>query len=178
VALRVVLSGLPADFPASIVVVQHMPPVFTRAFADRLDSFTAIRVKEAEDGDALLPGRALIAPGDFHLTVSREGAHGIVQLSRREPVNGHRPSVDVLMDSVAREYGRDALGVILTGMGKDGAAGARQLRLAGGQVLAQDQQSSVVFGMNREVIDNGDADLVHPVDGLAEAILERAGQGR
>jgi len=171
VALTTVLSGLPEDFPLPIVVVQHMPPVFTRAFAERLNAVCRLRVKEAEEGDALLPGRALIAPGDYHLTVLR--APPRVALSRREPVSGHRPSVDVLMHSVAREYGAAAIGVIMTGMGKDGAEGLRALRRRGGLILAQDEHSSVIFGMNREVILNGDADEVLPVGGIAGSLRER-----
>jgi two-component system chemotaxis response regulator CheB len=163
VALKAVLSALPADFPVPVVVVQHMPPVFTKAFADRLDTLCAMSVKEAEHGDPLVPGRVLIAPGAFHLTVSRADGLPRAELDGRDPVSGHRPSVDVLMRSVAGEYGERALGVIMTGMGRDGADGMRELRQRGGRVIAQDQESSVIFGMNREVIQNGDADEVVPL---------------
>jgi len=185
VALRTVFSALPGDFPLPIVVVQHMPPVFTRAFAERLDSLCALSVREAEDGDEILPGRILIAPGNFHMTVLRcvqdprnrqQGSRRLqrVELNQKDPVSGHRPSVDVLMHSVAREYGPRAVGVIMTGMGKDGAEGLRELHRRGGLVIAQDKETSVIFGMNREVIANGDADLVLPVDRIAEELIQCA----
>lgn len=170
VALKTVLTQLPADFPVGILVVQHMPPVFTKAFADRLDSCCAVRVKEAENGDPVLPGRVLIAAGNRHLTVSRAGAEPRVFLSQGETVNGHRPSVDVLMRSVAREYSSRAVGVIMTGMGRDGAEGLRELRARGGYVIAQDKSTSVIFGMNREVVQNGDAHEVVPVDQIASRL--------
>ena len=174
VALKTVLAGLPGDFSLPIVVVQHMPPVFTRAFAERLNSTCAVAVKEAEEGDAILPGRVLIAPGDFHMGVSRFHTEPKVLLNRREPVSGHRPSVDVLMHSVAREYGRLATGVIMTGMGRDGADGIKELHKRGGYILAQDKDSSVIYGMNREVILNGNADAILPVNRIAEGLMVQA----
>ncbi len=173
VALKTVLAGLPGDFPLPIVVVQHMPPVFTRAFAERLNSICDLQVKEAEEGDAIIPGRVLIAPGDFHMVVLRSPPRPRVSLNQRDLVSGHRPSVDVLMQSVAREYGAGGIGVIMTGMGKDGADGIEQLHRGGGLVLAQDKESSVIFGMNREVILNGDADEVLPVEGIARRLREK-----
>ncbi len=173
VALKTVLSGLPAGFPLPIVVVQHMPPVFTRAFAERLNATCALRVKEAENGDRLLPATVLIAPGDYHLTVSSQGAEPRVQLNRQEPVCGHRPSVDVLMRSVAREYGGRAIGVIMTGMGKDGAAGVHELHRQGAPIIAQDADTSVIYGMNREVILAGDADEILPVDRIAASLQSK-----
>jgi two-component system chemotaxis response regulator CheB len=173
VALKSVLSRLSRDLPVGIVVVQHMPPVFTKAFADRLDSCCEVAVKEAENGDPILPGRVLLAPGNFHMTVSRFGSEPRVLLNQEENVNGHRPSVDVLMHSVAVEYGHRAIGVIMTGMGKDGAAGMHELRKRGGHVIAQDKESSVIYGMNREVVQNGDAHEVIPVEGIAARIHER-----
>jgi two-component system chemotaxis response regulator CheB len=173
VALKTVLSGLPADLPAGIVVVQHIPPVFTRAFAERLDSCCQVRVKEAENGDPIVAGRVLLAPGNFHMTVTRFGSQPRVELSQGETVNGHRPSVDVLMRSVALEYGARAVGVIMTGMGKDGAEGLRQLHARGGHVIAQDRESSVIYGMNREVVQNGNADEVAPVIEIAQRIQAR-----
>ena len=167
VALKDVLTKLPQDFPVGVVVVQHMPPVFTKAFAERLDSCCAVRVKEAENGDAILPGKVLIAPGNWHMSVSRFGVEPRVLLNQSETVNGHRPSVDVLMHSVAREYGSRAIGVIMTGMGKDGAQGLHELRVRGGRVIAQDKGSSVIYGMNREVVESGDAHEVVPVDQIA-----------
>ncbi len=172
VALKTVLSGLPGDFPLAIVVVQHMPPVFTKAFAERLDATCPLRVKEAESGDAILPGRVLIAPGNHHLAVLRYAAEPKVLLNQRAPVSGHRPSVDVLMHSVAREYGPRAIGVIMTGMGRDGADGIGELRRRGGYILAQNKDSSVIFGMNREVIANGDADEVLALQQIPGRLLQ------
>lgn len=170
VALKTVLEGIPGDYSVPIVVVQHMPPVFTKAFADRLNSCSELKVKEAEEGDLLLPGSALIAPGDFHIQVVREFPQSYVTLSQSDPVSGHRPSVDVLMRSVASEYGANAIGVIMTGMGKDGAQGIKELHRKGGLIVAQDKDSSVIFGMNREVILNGDADAIASVDQIAETL--------
>jgi two-component system chemotaxis response regulator CheB len=174
VALKTVLGQLPGDFPAGVVVVQHMPPVFTKAFADRLDSCCAVRVKEAENGDAILPGRVLIAPGNWHMTVTKFGAEPRVLLNQNDPVNGHRPSVDVLMRSVAREWGAKAIGVIMTGMGKDGAEGLRELYARGGRVIAQDRATSVIYGMNKEVVQNGNAHEVVPVDQIASRLRVHA----
>src|SRR5271157_344033 len=172
VALKTVLSMLPANLPVGVVVVQHMPPVFTKAFAERLDGCCSVRVKEAENGDAILPGRVLLAPGNWHMTVSKFGSEPHVALNQNENVNGHRPSVDVLMHSVALEYGSRALGVIMTGMGKDGALGLRELHRRGGRVIAQDKDTSVIYGMNREVVQNGDADEVAPVEQIADRIMD------
>jgi len=172
VALKTVLSKLPESYPLPIVVVQHMPPVFTEAFAERLDSICALSVKEAQSGDLIVPGRVLIAPGNHHMVVLRQGLEPKVLLHQREPVSGHRPSADVLMHSVAREYGSRALGVIMTGMGKDGAEGIKELHKRGGYVLAQDKDSSVVFGMNREVVLNGDADEVLSVRDIPKRLVE------
>ena len=177
VALKTVLTQLPGDFPAGIMVVQHMPPVFTKAFAERLDACCSVRVKEAENGDAILPGRVLIAPGNWHMTVTRFGAEPRVLLNQNDPVNGHRPSVDVLMRSVAREYGARAVGVIMTGMGKDGAEGLRELYARGGRVIAQDKATSVIYGMNKEVVQNGNAHEVVPVDQIASRLRAHARGG-
>jgi two-component system, chemotaxis family, protein-glutamate methylesterase/glutaminase len=176
VALKSVLSVLPADFPVGIVVVQHMPPIFTKAFADRLDTLCALTVKEAENGDLIVPGRVLIAPGNRHMSVTRFGGDPRVELNQDEPVNGHRPSVDVLMHSVSREYGSRAVGVIMTGMGKDGADGLKSLHGKGGHVIAQDKESSVIFGMNREVVVAGNADEVVPLEEIAGRIAATVGQ--
>jgi two-component system chemotaxis response regulator CheB len=172
VALKTVLSMLPAALPVGVVVVQHMPPVFTKAFADRLDSCCDVFVKEAVHGDAILPGRVLLAPGDRHMTVTRFGGAARVELSQSENVNGHRPSVDVLMHSVAMEYGSGAVGVIMTGMGRDGAQGLHELHRRGGRVIAQDSNTSAIYGMNREVVQNGDADEVVPVEQIADRIVD------
>jgi len=170
VALKTVLTMLPRDLSVGIVVVQHMPPVFTKAFADRLNSCCQVSVKEAENGDLIAPGQVLLAPGNWHMTVSRFGGESRVLLNQNESVNGHRPSVDVLMHSVALEYGNRALGVIMTGMGKDGADGLRALNRKGGHVIAQDKESSVIYGMNKEVVQNGDAHEVVSVNDIAARI--------
>ncbi len=172
VALKTVLATLPASLPVGVVVVQHMPPVFTKAFAERLDVCCEVSVKEAEHGDPILPGRVLLAPGNWHMTVSKFGGAPRVELNQSENVNGHRPSVDVLMHSVAREFGSRAVGVIMTGMGKDGAQGLRELHRRGGWVIAQDKDTSVVYGMNREVVQNRDADEVAPVERIGERIMD------
>ncbi len=172
-ALKVVLQELPEDLPVSVTIVQHMPPMFTKAFAEHLNGICRVKVKEAEDGDEIVDGRVLIAPGDHHMTVTRDGGRPRVLLNQNDLVSGHRPSVDVLMRSVAREYGCRAIGVIMTGMGKDGAQGIGELKEQGGYVIAQDSESSVVFGMNGEVVRRGHAHQVVPVSGIAGAIVSR-----
>ena len=172
VALKTVLTMLPASLPVGVVVVQHMPPVFTKAFADRLNDCCEVEVKEAENGDAIRPGRVLIAPGAWHMTVTKFGGEPRVTLNQSPNVNGHRPSVDVLMHSVAMEYGSRAVGVIMTGMGRDGADGLKELHHRGGHVIAQDRETSVIYGMNREVVQAGSADEVVPVEEIAGRILE------
>jgi len=171
-ALAEVLQGLPADFPVPVLVAQHMPAGFMAAFARRLDGLCRVRVLEAEEGRALAAGEVLLAPGGRHLTVSRRDERRVVaRLDSSEPVNGHRPSVDVLASSVAVCFGAQALGVILTGMGRDGAQGFARLRRQGGKVLAQDEASSAIFGMNRAVIENGDADEVLPLGHIAARLV-------
>lgn len=172
-ALRELLGELPPASPG-IVVVQHMPEKFTKAFADRLDTLCRIRVKEAADGDRVLPGHALIAPGNYHLAVVRSGAEYRARVFSAEAVNRHRPSVDVLFQSCARALGSNAVGVILTGMGNDGAHGLLEMRQAGARTLAQDEASCVVFGMPREAILLGAAEEVLPLDHLADAALRMA----
>lgn len=169
-AIREVLQGLPANSPG-ILITQHMPGGFTRSFAERLDRLCRMRVKEAEDGERILPGHAYIAPGEAHLKLIRSGANYVVRLDHGEPVNRHRPSVDVLFESVAQYAGRNALGVILTGMGKDGAAGLLAMRQAGAQTAAQDEASSVVFGMPREAIALNAAVEVLSLDKIAPWLL-------
>ncbi|MEJ5253675.1 MAG: chemotaxis response regulator protein-glutamate methylesterase [Chthonomonadetes bacterium] len=170
-AIRQVLQGLPAEVPP-IVIVQHMPPVFTRSFAERLDKLCTVRVKEAEDGDLLEPGHAYIAPGDYHLQVSRNGSQYRARVVQTEPVNRHRPSVDVLFDSVAQTSGSAAVGVLLTGMGADGARGMKKMRDAGACTIAQDEQTCVVFGMPREAIALGGAEFVLPLPQIAHKVVE------
>jgi two-component system chemotaxis response regulator CheB len=175
-ALRVLLEALPPDAPG-LAIVQHMPDVFTGAFARRLAQTCRVEVKEAEEGDRIAPGRALIAPGNRHLAVHRSGAHYQARLLDGPPVSRHRPSVDVLFRSAAQAAGRNAVGVILTGMGDDGAAGLLEMRQAGAHTIAQDEASCVVFGMPKEAIALGAAAEVLPLDRVAEAVLRRADLG-
>lgn len=169
-AIREVLEPLPADTPG-ILVAQHMPPGFTKSFAQRLDSLCRIRVKEAEHGERVLPGHAYIAPGGHHMLLARNGANYVTHLSQDDPVNRHRPSVDALFDSVARSAGVNALGVLLTGMGKDGAAGLLRMRQAGAHTFAQDEASCIVFGMPREAILLGAAAEVKPLNEMARCVM-------
>jgi len=171
-AIRVVLSGLPIDGPA-VVAVQHMPAPFTAAFAARLQADCAMIVKEAEHGDLVRAGRALIAPGGRHTSVLRRAGQLVVSLSDDEPVSQHRPSVDVLFRSAATAAGARAVGVLLTGMGADGADGMAALRRAGAETLAQDEATSVIFGMPRAAILRGAVSAVLPLDRIPSAILER-----
>jgi two-component system, chemotaxis family, protein-glutamate methylesterase/glutaminase len=169
-SLQYVLSQLPADFPAAIVVVQHMPEGFTELFARRLDECCAVDVKEAQAGDLLLAGRVLISPGNKHLKVRRMPQASVAILNDDPAVNGHRPSADVLFYSVAAEFGSDSLGVLMTGMGEDGAEGLGAMRRAGALTIAQDEQSSVVFGMPRAAIERGHAARVVSLDAMANTL--------
>ena len=171
-ATKEVLMNLPADAPA-VVITQHMPPGFTKSYAARLDGLCRIRVKEAVDGDRILPGHAYIAPGGFHLSVERSGANYIARVRDGEPVNRHKPSVEVLFESAARVVGPNALGVMLTGMGADGARAMKTMRDAGSFNLCQDEASCVVFGMPREAIAHGAANEVLPLQRIAPALIER-----
>ena len=169
-ALREVLGAMPPDCPG-IAVVQHMPELFTRAFADRLNRECAVEVKEASNGDRLNPGRVLIAPGNHHMLVQRSGAHYIVEVIEGPLVSRHRPSVDVLFRSVAKSAGPNAVGVIMTGMGDDGAQGLLEMRQAGAKTVAQDESTCVVFGMPREAIARGAARAVVPLRSIAHTIM-------
>jgi two-component system chemotaxis response regulator CheB len=171
-AVREMLEIFPADCPGTLVTL-HMPPEFTRRFAARLDSLCRIAVKEAVDGERVLAGHAYIAPGGRHLSLKRNGRAYAVRISDEEPVNRHRPSVDVLFSSAARLAGGDATGVLLTGMGKDGARGLLEMREAGALTIAQDEATSVVFGMPREAIELGAACEVLPIGAIAPALFER-----
>ena len=170
-ATREVLVQLPADAPA-VLITQHMPPGFTKSYATRLDGLCRIQVSEARDGDRVLPGHAYIAPGGLHMSVERSGANYIVRVRDGEPVNRHKPSVDVLFRSAARVAGPNALGVMLTGMGGDGAAAMRVMRDAGSFNLAQDEASCVVFGMPREAIAHGAVNEVLPLSRIAPRLIE------
>ncbi|MEV4351725.1 CheB methylesterase domain-containing protein, partial [Actinoplanes sp. NPDC049596] len=177
-ALTKVLQGLPADFPVPIVVTQHMPPVFTKMFAERLDRSTPLRVVEATDGMELTPGWAYIAPGDNHLVFHRRGTATLTQLSGAPPENSCRPAVDVMFRSVAALYGASAYATVLTGMGHDGRGGAKVLRDAGAEVLAQDEATSVVWGMPGAVVGAGLADEVLPLDRISAHLVSRIKSGR
>jgi two-component system chemotaxis response regulator CheB len=172
-ALREVLEAMPPDAPG-IVVVQHMPEHFTRAFADRLNSLCRIRVSEAVDGDRVMPGHALIAPGSLQMELVRNGAEYRVRVFPGELVNRHRPSVDVLFHSCARAAAANAVGVILTGMGDDGARGMAAMRSAGAHTIAQDEATCVVFGMPKEAIAHGGAEFVEPLGQVARTALRLA----
>jgi two-component system, chemotaxis family, protein-glutamate methylesterase/glutaminase len=172
-ALKALLESLPADAPG-IVVVQHMPELFTRAFANRLDGLCSISVKEAETNDSVLRGRALIAPGNHHLLLKRSGARYFVELKDGPLVCRHRPSVDVLFRSAARYAGANAVGVILTGMGDDGARGMTEMKQAGSINIAQDETTCVVFGMPKEAIKMGGVDKILPLPAISGAILNYA----
>jgi two-component system chemotaxis response regulator CheB len=170
-AIKEVLTRLPADVPG-ILVTQHMPENFTKSFADRLNSLCKISVKEAEHNERILPGHAYIAPGHSHLLLKRSGANYMTELNQGLPVNRHRPSVDVLFRSAANVAGANALGIILTGMGKDGAQGLLEMRQAGSHTIAQDEESCIVFGMPKEAINCGGACEVLPLQGIARHALE------
>jgi two-component system chemotaxis response regulator CheB len=172
-ALRVFLEALPADSPG-VVIVQHMPEMFTRAFANRLDTLCAITVKEAETNDTVLRGRALIAPGNHHLLLKRSGARYFVEIKDGPLVCRHRPSVDVLFRSAARYAGQNAVGVIMTGMGDDGANGMLEMKQAGASTIAQDEATCVVFGMPNEAIKRQAVDRILPLDAIARAVVVQA----
>jgi two-component system chemotaxis response regulator CheB len=170
-ALREVLTALPPDAPP-IAVVQHMPPGFTRAFAERMNTLCAVRVKEASDGDRMIPGHVLIAPGNYHLALTRSGANYAVRVFNGESVNRHRPSVDVLFHSIADLAGANAVGVLLTGMGNDGAAGLKSMRDRAAHTIAQNEETSVVFGMPKEAIALGAATEILPLPRICDGILD------
>jgi two-component system chemotaxis response regulator CheB len=169
-ALEVILAHLPAVCPG-IVVVQHMPPQFTAAFAARLNSVCEIEVREAANNDRVVPGCALLAPGGKHMLLIRSGAQYHVEIKDGPPVNRHRPSVDVLFRSVAKCAGKNALGIIMTGMGDDGARGLKEMRDVGAHTVAQDEATCVVFGMPREAIRLEAAERIEPLDNIARLIL-------
>jgi len=169
-ALRVFLESLPADSPG-IVIVQHMPEGFTRAFSQRLDGLCRISVKEAADNDTVVRGRALIAPGNHHLLLKRSGARYYVEVKDGPLVSRHRPSVDVLFRSAARYAGKNAVGVIMTGMGDDGAHGMLEMKEAGAINIAQDEASCIVFGMPNEAIKLGGVDHIRPLEAISREVI-------
>src|SRR5208337_1811163 len=170
-ALQYFLSQIPADFPATIVIVQHMPEGFTDMFARRLDECCAIDVHEAKSGDLLIAGRALICPGNRHMMVRRMPRGEMVVLSDTSPINGHRPSADVLFHSVAQEFGPTSVGIIMTGMGEDGAEGMGAIKAAGGMTIAQSEETCVVSGMPRAAMMKGYVQKILPLDSLAGYLL-------
>lgn len=170
-ALQYLLPQLPKDFPGTILVVQHMPEGFTEMFSRRLDEICAIKVKEAQSGDLLLAGRALICPGSRHLKVKRLPLGDVVVLSDEPRVNGHRPSADVLFRSVAEEFGNNSVGVLMTGMGEDGAQGLGVLKAAGAMTIAQNEESCVVYGMPKAAIERGYAVRVVALEAMANTLL-------
>ena len=161
---------MPPDCPG-ILVTQHMPENFTKAFAHRLNTTCRLSVKEAEDGERVLPGHVYVAPGHSHLLLTRRGANYVTSLNQGPEVNRHRPSVDVLFRSAANSAGKNAVGVILTGMGKDGAAGMAELKQAGAYNFAQDEASCVVFGMPKEAIAHGGVDEVLPLEDIPQRLI-------
>lgn len=173
-AIKTFLMQMPPDCPG-ILIAQHMPEAFTRPFAARLDGLCRIAVAEAVHGERILPGHAYVAPGHSHLLLARSGANYVVELSQAPPVNRHRPSVDVLFRSAANCAGRNAIGVILTGMGKDGAAGMLEMKQAGATTFAQDEASCVVFGMPKEAIALGGVDETLPLGEMAKRVLQGRG---
>jgi len=180
-ALEFMLAQLPPDFSAAIVIVQHMPEGFTDMFARRLDELSCLRVKEAQSGDALQAGRVLICPGSRHMKVKRRPGSEIVVLSDEPPVNGHRPSADVLFHSVAQEFGDHAIGVLMTGMGEDGAEGLGAIQKARGITIAQNEQSCVVYGMPKVAVERGYASRIVALESMAttlESLCGREGAGR
>jgi two-component system chemotaxis response regulator CheB len=171
-ALKVFLSGMPANIPGT-VVVQHMPPGFTKSFADNLNAMFPFEVKEAQEGDQVVPGRVLIAPGNFHMEITRSGAFYYVKLHQNPPMHSVRPAADYLMKSVAKYAGKNAMGVVLTGMGKDGAEGLLEMKNAGAYTVAQNEETCVVYGMPAAAVALGAADKVMALDKIAGELLKQ-----
>ncbi len=171
-ALSVLLPMLPADFPLPVLIVQHMPPLFTRFLAERLNALSRLRVEEAAEGSEAVPGKALVAPGDYHMRLVRSDGHVLVKLDQGPPENSCRPAVDVLFRSVEETYGGAAIAVILTGMGQDGLRGAQLLKASGAWVIAQDEASSVVWGMPGAVVEAGLADRVVSLEQVVPEIMK------
>ncbi|MBI3646374.1 MAG: chemotaxis response regulator protein-glutamate methylesterase [Acidobacteriales bacterium] len=177
-ALAAVIPHLPEDFPVPVVIVQHTPPLFTRLLAERLDSRSVLTVREGEAGKTLEPGQVWIARGDYHMTVARKGTEVVLNLDQEPPENSCRPAVDVLFRSVAQAYGANALAVVLTGMGADGTRGAGVIREAGGEVVVQDEATSVVWGMPGNVVAAGQADRICPLGEIGAEVVRRVACSR
>ncbi len=171
-ALLTIFKNLPRNFPSSILVVQHMPEGFTRAFSERLNSVSHLSVKEAEDGDRVMPGCGFVAPGNSHIALETRHAGMVIRVFDGEKVSGHRPSIDVLFNSLAENVGKNTVGVIMTGMGRDGADGIYEIRKRGGRTVAQNEETSVVFGMNRVAVQKGAIEDVVPLDDIPKKIVE------
>jgi two-component system chemotaxis response regulator CheB len=171
-ALQEIITKLPGDLPCGVVIVQHMPPGFTKSLAERLNSLSSLTVKEAEHNDVIRPGMAFIAPGDYHMTIERENGRGVIKLNQNQPIGGHRPAVNPMFESVAKEYASRAVGVILTGMGQDGATGLLSIKQQHGYTIAEDQSKAVVFGMPKVAIEIGAADKVVPLMAIATEIVK------
>lgn len=170
-ALQEILTKLPGNLPCGVVIVQHMPPGFTKSLSERLNSLCSLSVKEAEHNDMIQPGLVLIAPGDHHMILERDGSKTVIKLNQNPPVGGHRPAVDPMMESVAAIYGKHALGVILTGMGHDGAKGIQLIKQRQGYTIAEDQSTAVVFGMPKSAIELNAVDKIVPLPLVAEEIV-------
>ncbi len=170
-ALKAVIPQLPSDFPG-IVIVQHMPPVFTRTYAEHLQKLCSCEVKEAEQGDKVLPGRVIIAPGNYHMEIERSGGYYLVKLHQGPLLHGVRPAADILMKSVAEHAGANSVGVVLTGMGKDGAQGLLEMKNAGSYNIAQDEESCVVYGMPKMAVQSGGIDRTVPLKDIASHLVE------
>jgi two-component system, chemotaxis family, protein-glutamate methylesterase/glutaminase len=177
-ALVEVIPRLPKDFPIPTVIVQHMPPLFTRLLAERLNAQSELTVKEAEAGKPVEAGQVWVARGDHHMTVSRNGTEVLLNLDQEPPENSCRPAVDVLFRSVAQTYGSNVLAVVMTGMGSDGVRGAAHIRDAGGEILVQDEASSVVWGMPGAVVSAGLADRISPLSEISQAVIRRVNASR
>ena len=175
-ALQEVLTKLPADIPAAVVVVQHMPPGFTKSLSARLDSLSQINVKEAEEGDVLKPGWAYIAPGDYHMVVNKpRNDEYKISINKESPVTGHRPSVNVMMKSVAECGHKNVIAVMMTGMGNDGSEGILQIKKTGGKTIAQDESTCVVYGMPKSAVNIGAIDTIAPLHSITTEILKNMG---
>jgi two-component system chemotaxis response regulator CheB len=172
-ALLSVFKSLPDKFPSPVLVVQHMPEGFTKAFSERLNTSSKLNVKEAEDGDRVLPGCGYIAPGHSHMTVEKRGQDRFLRVYKGDKVSGHRPSIDVLFGSMADSMARDTVAVIMTGMGRDGATSIGRIKKMGGYTIAQDEDTSVVYGMNRVAVQEGAIDDVVPLTSIPGKIIER-----
>jgi len=171
-ALQEVITKLPGNLPCGILIVQHMPPGFTKSLAERLNSLSSLTVKEAEQNDPVSPGVVLIAPGDYHMTLERFGGKVVAHLNQQPAVGGHRPAVDPMMESAVRLYGAHTVGVLLTGMGRDGSRGMQMIRQRNGYTIAEDKSTAVVFGMPKAAIELNAVDMVLPISGIASEIVK------